>query len=196
MDNFIKKPISAILTGIISGIMTGLYLSALGGYENDKVAYLGLVFGLPTSIYLTLLLSKQKRIWHDYIKVIVIWLIASGLSWYTALHTGFSQKEYLSIDLFDGIFNIAIIGGFIGAAIIGLAFTIMINKRLDFLFVLALSFYSTIAAVVGIALSILIDDDTLILMHVFWQSTVLLSIHSYLVASIYKKPISYSSEYR
>jgi hypothetical protein len=138
-------------------------------------------------------LSKLKRNWQDYVKVAAIWLPASGASWYLALKAGFSQT-FLPFEFFDGIFNVAIVGGFVGAAIMGLAFMTISKNRFNLLFVLALSLCATIAAAIGLTFSVFFDEEMFIIMHVFWQSTVLLLIQRDLLVLSHKAPFEQFSK--
>ena len=179
VNNFIKSPLSAIFTGVISGLLVGFYISQTGGYESDEMFFFGFVFGLPTSLYLVLLLSKLKRRWIDFMKVFVIWVPASGASWYLALQAGFSNHNLFFTDVSDGMFAVILIGGFVGAAIMGAAFATISKNDFGYslMFILLLSICAAIAAVSGFFLDFFLDEDVQFIMHILWQTTILYLIH-------------------
>jgi hypothetical protein len=68
------------------------------------------------------------------------------------------------------------------------------KNRFNLLFVLALSLCATIAAAIGLTFSVLLDEEMFIIMHVFWQSTVLLLIHRDLLVLSHKPPFEQFSK--
>ena len=172
-------------------MLVGFYISHTGGYESDEMFFFGFVFGLPTSLYLVLLLSELGRRWIDFMKVFAIWLPASGASWYLALQAGFSKYNLFFTDISDGMLTVILIGGFVGAAVMGAAFATISKNDFGYnlMFILMLSICGAIAAGSGFFLDFFLDGEVQFNMHILWQTTVLYLIHRNLFVNNSEEPV-------
>lgn len=133
----------AVIVGVVTGVLNTLVFIDVGSHVHSFIRHLypdadwiqtplpGVIFGLGSLLYFNWITHRRGNIFKN-----LIWIVGNGASFYIAILGGLFLTGQLDalvqntqLSLFGSGFTIAfIMGGFIGAAIGALFFSLAIEK--------------------------------------------------------------------